>query len=112
MAALDDETLPDYMWAEKDERPMASWAAKKLASWEKEGSKLKEKYPTREEFDAWIAEKSATAKAETIEAWIDDGDEGVMNIGRVLYEIFVSLCLVAALKNTTSKGGLPRPLAS
>tara|TARA_Y100000992_G_scaffold293174_1_gene251498 strand:- start:750 stop:911 length:162 start_codon:yes stop_codon:yes gene_type:complete len=52
------------------------------------------------------------AKAETIEAWIDDGDEGVMNIGRVLYEIFVSLCLVAALKNTTSKGGLPRPLAS
>jgi len=70
MASLDDastETMPDYMWSEKDERPMASWAAKKLASWEKEGSKLKEKYPTKEEFDAWIKEKSDAAKAETIE---------------------------------------------
>merc|ERR1711924_37379 len=46
------------LWEEKDEASITSWREAKEKSYAEEGSTLKEKYPTREEFDAWMAKQS------------------------------------------------------
>lgn len=45
------------LWNEADQAACETWRNEKIASWEKEGSALKEKYPTREELDAWMAKQ-------------------------------------------------------
>ena len=53
MAALAD-TVPIWIFnPEVDTVPLAKWKAAQLAKWEKEGSSLKEKYPTKEALTAW-----------------------------------------------------------
>jgi len=64
-----DESIFDYstweqkeeFWNEKDQASVDDWASKKKASWD-EGGKLKEKYATQEELDAWIAKQSKKTK--------------------------------------------------
>merc|ERR1712226_1687220 len=48
------------LWEEKDEASLVSWREEKEKSYA--DGPLKEKYPTREEFDAWMEKQSATAK--------------------------------------------------
>jgi len=62
MSAFDeDPALLDSLWTEKDQASVDEWTKTKLADWEA-GGKVKEKYPTKEELDAWIAKQSAKSK--------------------------------------------------
>ena len=50
MAALaSDTSIPPWIYSEADDAPLKKWSDSKRESWAKEGSKLKEKYPTEEE---------------------------------------------------------------
>ena len=50
MAALaSDTSVPPWIYSEADDAPLKKWSDSKRESWAKEGSKLKEKYPTEEE---------------------------------------------------------------
>eukprot|EP00614_Pseudopedinella_elastica_P031636 CAMPEP_0172615988 /NCGR_PEP_ID=MMETSP1068-20121228/62634_1 /TAXON_ID=35684 /ORGANISM="Pseudopedinella elastica, Strain CCMP716" /LENGTH=483 /DNA_ID=CAMNT_0013421291 /DNA_START=41 /DNA_END=1492 /DNA_ORIENTATION=+ len=67
MAAF-TEDIPTWIFnPEVDEVPLTKWKASKVEKWEKEGSSLKEKYPTREDLDAWLDGKCAEERAKTIE---------------------------------------------
>eukprot|EP00408_Alexandrium_pacificum_P047067 CAMPEP_0171238508 /NCGR_PEP_ID=MMETSP0790-20130122/43508_1 /TAXON_ID=2925 /ORGANISM="Alexandrium catenella, Strain OF101" /LENGTH=88 /DNA_ID=CAMNT_0011704873 /DNA_START=9 /DNA_END=275 /DNA_ORIENTATION=+ len=52
------------LWEEKDAASLTSWREAKEKSWA-EGA-LKEKYPTREEFHAWMEKQCATAKNKSL----------------------------------------------
>mmetsp|Transcript_40616 Transcript_40616/g.81844 ORF Transcript_40616/g.81844 Transcript_40616/m.81844 type:complete len:110 (+) Transcript_40616:23-352(+) len=52
------------LWEEKDEAALVSWREAKEKAWEE--GKLKETYPTREEFEAWMAKQCATAKNKSL----------------------------------------------
>ena len=53
MAALAD-SLPLWIFnPEVDEVPLSKWKASQLTKWEKDGSALKEKYPTKEALTSW-----------------------------------------------------------
>ena len=66
MAALSAEDTPTWIFSEADEAPLKKWSDSKKASWAKEGSKLKEKYATEAELDAWLKEKCDAEKEKTI----------------------------------------------
>lgn len=52
------------LWEEKDEASLVTWREAKEKSWD-EGT-LKEKYPTREEFEAWMEKQSMIAKNKSL----------------------------------------------
>jgi len=52
------------LWEAKDEAAIVKWKEAKEQSWEE--GKLKEKYPTREEFDAWLAKQSKSSKDKSL----------------------------------------------
>jgi hypothetical protein len=54
------------LWEEKDEAQIVKWAEAKEKSYGEEGNKLKEQYPTREEFDEWLKKQSKTAKDKSL----------------------------------------------
>lgn len=62
---VESET-PQWIWSDKEEAVLTAWSDKKIASWEKEGSKDKEKYPTREELDAFLQKKCAASRDATV----------------------------------------------
>jgi len=53
--------LQEKFWNEKDQASVDSWAEEKRKSWE-EGGKMKEKYPTKENLEEWIAKQSKKTK--------------------------------------------------
>jgi cyclophilin family peptidyl-prolyl cis-trans isomerase len=65
-AALDEVEVPEWIFSAADEAPLTKWCASKKASWAKEGSKLKEKYATEEELDAWLKSKCDAEKEKTV----------------------------------------------
>merc|ERR1711920_1178996 len=52
------------LWEEKDEASLVKWRDEKEKSYA--DGPLKEKYPTREEFDAWMDKQCATAKNKSL----------------------------------------------
>merc|ERR1711920_893450 len=52
------------LWEEKDEASLVSWREAKEKSWT--DGPLKEKYPTREEFEEWMQKQCATAKNKSL----------------------------------------------
>merc|ERR1712014_197695 len=52
------------LWEEKDEASLKTWRDTKEKSWDE--GKLKEQYPTREEFDAWMAKQCKSAKDKSL----------------------------------------------
>merc|ERR1712187_906474 len=52
------------LWEEKDEAQITKWVEAKEKEWEE--GKLKEKYPTREEFDKWLKVQSKSAKDKSL----------------------------------------------
>merc|ERR1712194_203203 len=52
------------LWEEKDESSLVTWREAKEKSWN--DGPLKEKYPTREEFDEWCKKQCATAKNKSL----------------------------------------------
>eukprot|EP00418_Pyrodinium_bahamense_P076056 CAMPEP_0179064754 /NCGR_PEP_ID=MMETSP0796-20121207/28107_1 /TAXON_ID=73915 /ORGANISM="Pyrodinium bahamense, Strain pbaha01" /LENGTH=330 /DNA_ID=CAMNT_0020761703 /DNA_START=56 /DNA_END=1048 /DNA_ORIENTATION=- len=52
------------LWTEKDEASCTAWREAKEKSWQ--DGKLKETYPTREEFDAWLDKQCLTAKNKSL----------------------------------------------
>eukprot|EP00927_Polykrikos_kofoidii_P084160 TRINITY_DN879_c0_g1_i2.p1 TRINITY_DN879_c0_g1~~TRINITY_DN879_c0_g1_i2.p1 ORF type:complete len:215 (+),score=40.30 TRINITY_DN879_c0_g1_i2:140-784(+) len=59
----DEEQLK--LWEEKDAASLVSWREVKEKSWAEDGP-VKEKYPTREEFDAWMDKQCMTAKNKSL----------------------------------------------
>merc|ERR1712232_954463 len=51
---------------EKDEASLVKWREAKEKSYGEEGSKLKEQYKTREEFDAWMEKQCKAAKDKSL----------------------------------------------
>ena len=45
--------LQEKFWNEKDQQSVEDWKGKKVQSYA-EGGKLKDKYPERADFDAWV----------------------------------------------------------
>lgn len=68
MAAIEGavEKVPEWIFSEADEIPLRKWKESQQVKWEKEGSTLKEKYPTQEEFTAYLESKCQTEKEATI----------------------------------------------
>ena len=68
MAALNEASgdVPEWIYNASDEVPLTKWKEAQQAKWEKEGSKLKEKYPTQEELSAWLEGKCTEEKEKTI----------------------------------------------
>lgn len=68
MASLASETepLPRWIFSEEDEAPLRKWKESQQAKYDTDGSSLKEKYPTQEEFTAWLDGKCAAEKEATI----------------------------------------------
>merc|ERR1712151_1133691 len=54
------------LWTEKDQAAVDQWREAKEKSYVEEGSKLKEQYPTRDEFDAWVAKQSKSSKDKSL----------------------------------------------
>jgi len=52
------------LWEDKDQAAIQKWIDSKEKDWEE--GKLKEKYPTRELFDAWLKTQSTTAKNKSL----------------------------------------------
>jgi len=52
------------LWEPKDEAAVVKWREAKEKDWT--DGKLKEKYPTREEFDAWLDKQSKTSKDKSL----------------------------------------------
>merc|ERR1712190_442167 len=52
------------LWEEKDEAQITKWVEAKEKEWAE--GKLKEKYPTREEFDVWLRTQSKKAKDKSL----------------------------------------------
>merc|ERR1712216_187143 len=52
------------LWEEKDQAAITAWREAKEKSWA-EGT-LKEKYPTREEFDAWMDKQCKSSKDKSL----------------------------------------------
>jgi len=52
------------LWQEKDEAAIVKWRDSKEKEWAE--GKLKEKYPTREEFDAWLNKQSKASKDKSL----------------------------------------------
>jgi FKBP-type peptidyl-prolyl cis-trans isomerase FklB len=52
------------LWEEKDEAQITGWVEAKEKEWEE--GKLKEKYPTRDEFDEWLKVQSKKAKDKSL----------------------------------------------
>jgi len=52
------------LWTEKEEAACQKWKETKEKSWE--DGKLKETYPTREEFDAWMDKQCLTSKNKSL----------------------------------------------
>merc|ERR1711865_630057 len=52
------------LWEPKDEAAIVKWRDAKEKEWTE--GKLKEKYPTREEFDAWVGKQSKTSKDKSL----------------------------------------------
>jgi len=52
------------LWEPKDQAAIDKWSEAKEKDWT--GGKLKEKYPTREEFDEWLAKQSKSAKDKSL----------------------------------------------
>ena len=50
------------LWEEKDEAAVTKWREAKEKDYADPEGKLKEKYPTREEFEAWMDKQSKTSK--------------------------------------------------
>mmetsp|Transcript_25599 Transcript_25599/g.63285 ORF Transcript_25599/g.63285 Transcript_25599/m.63285 type:complete len:236 (+) Transcript_25599:235-942(+) len=53
-------------WTDSDEAACATWRAEKEASYEKEGSSLRNKYPTREAFDEWMGKQTTGMRDKTL----------------------------------------------
>jgi len=62
---FDPSTMEDA-WKPEDQAKVDEWANKKIADWEVEGSKMKEKYPTREELDEWVLKQSLASKKDSL----------------------------------------------
>ena len=56
----------DSLWLEKDEAALKEWRDKKIEQWDEEGGKLRTKYPTREDLDAWMEKQCETSKSEAL----------------------------------------------
>eukprot|EP00307_Rebecca_sp_RCC1486_P005201 CAMPEP_0119409418 /NCGR_PEP_ID=MMETSP1335-20130426/2712_1 /TAXON_ID=259385 /ORGANISM="Chrysoculter rhomboideus, Strain RCC1486" /LENGTH=238 /DNA_ID=CAMNT_0007433789 /DNA_START=35 /DNA_END=751 /DNA_ORIENTATION=- len=54
------------LWTDADEASCAKWRDEKLASWNKEGSTLKEKYPERDALDAWMKKQCDGMRDKTL----------------------------------------------
>merc|ERR1719492_173099 len=52
------------LWEEKDEAACQRWRDAKEKDYE--GGKLKDKYPTREEFDSWLDKQCKTSKDKSL----------------------------------------------
>lgn len=52
------------LWTEKDQAAITKWRDEKEKGWE--SGKLKETYPTREEFDAWLDKQSSNSKNKSL----------------------------------------------
>lgn len=54
------------LWTEKDEAACEAWRQQKLASWNAEGSTLRDKYPTQDDLDAWMDKQTTSTKDKTL----------------------------------------------
>lgn len=54
------------LWTEKDEAAVQQWRETKEKSWEDPEGKLREQYPTREEFDAWMSKQGMSSKNKSL----------------------------------------------
>jgi len=68
MAALVESAgdLPSWIFNADDALPLTKWAAAQKIKWAKDGSALKEKYPTEDALEAMLKEKCDAEKAKTI----------------------------------------------
>ena len=98
VAEAAEGNIPDWIYGEKDNEPLEKWSATKKASWEKEGSKLKEKYPTEADIDAFLKSKCDAEKEKTIaqrKEWFYvyfDMQIGEESVGRILMSLRNEKC--------------------
>lgn len=97
-----DESIFDYsawegqdkFWTEKDQESLDSWSKKKQEAWDE--GKLKEKYPTQEDLDAWVAKQCTKSKDAALkvrscpqvyfDVTLGEGDD-VEEIGRIVMRL-------------------------
>jgi hypothetical protein len=62
---MSESIFDESLWTETDQASIDKWAAEKVAAWgadDAKGAKMKAKYPTQEDLDAWIAKQSDKTK--------------------------------------------------